>query len=782
MPANMINVVTLGGLTITNANQAVAKSLEAQPRRAAIFIYLLVESRGGRGISRDRVASMFWPEVDPERASHALSQALVHIRSSLGESVFTGKGTSEVGVSADVVNADAVRFRNAIAARAWAEAADLYRGEFLDGFTLDEPGDFERWLEEERAWYRRQAATACGALAELSIQRGQLIDASAWARRAVEYTSQDEREVRRLIRVLDSIGDRAGALAAYTALRRELQEFGAVPSDETQALVASFSRSADVAATVERKVAPPPAEDHAPEPHPAPPGPSGAVGQTPSAAPAPASPTLTRFARRPLLVALSLLLGIAFAGLWAMKANRKPAEASDINVSIQDVTSSNPADANSREQLTAALYRHLQSGEHFRVMAPTTTSGIASTYELRVRLVKGARGELADALLVDSRTGEAIRSATISPVSDADSAAHSIAVFTRKSIASQVDLHRVEQLSDNAMFREAIRESFRLRSSADSLRAHGLYEPADMRMRQADAMLVDAARVVSDPILLEERAQIAYDRMWLYIVPGHFDMAEARRIIRSGIAYSSDALKAANHPAALELRGRLYYWLAQTGSNDSLAARIAQRDSAENDLRRAVAAEPRLAGAWSLVSAIMYGRGSYQDAYITAERAYSADVYSQDATEILLRLVDSGLESGDLIGARKWCSELRYVHGTSYEHSYCSLKTLAWGPAASDSAYAIAKHHAAVSTSDCMRKNSLQTLLAIVKQRRGEKQDAAAVYAQTRTCPSPGLLPFTAWFAAEMHDRNAARSFLDEYVRKVPFQNDAVLRSTRFAQ
>jgi DNA-binding SARP family transcriptional activator len=52
--------------------------------------------------------------------------------------------------------------------------------------------------------------------------------------------------VRRLMRILDRRGDRAGALSVYDAFRRRLVgEYGAVPSPETEALLAAI-RSREV--------------------------------------------------------------------------------------------------------------------------------------------------------------------------------------------------------------------------------------------------------------------------------------------------------------------------------------------------------------------------------------------------------------------------------------------------------------------------------------------------------------------------------------------------------
>jgi DNA-binding SARP family transcriptional activator len=62
----------------------------------------------------------------------------------------------------------------------------------------------------------------------------------------VELSPDDEAAVRRLMRILDRRGDRAGALSVYEAFRLRLAaEYGAVPSPETEGLLGSI-RSREV--------------------------------------------------------------------------------------------------------------------------------------------------------------------------------------------------------------------------------------------------------------------------------------------------------------------------------------------------------------------------------------------------------------------------------------------------------------------------------------------------------------------------------------------------------
>jgi DNA-binding SARP family transcriptional activator len=48
----------------------------AQRNRFALLVYLAIE----RDIGRDDIAAVFWPDSTDERARHALSQSLYHLK------------------------------------------------------------------------------------------------------------------------------------------------------------------------------------------------------------------------------------------------------------------------------------------------------------------------------------------------------------------------------------------------------------------------------------------------------------------------------------------------------------------------------------------------------------------------------------------------------------------------------------------------------------------------------------------------------------------------------
>ena len=242
----MIQLQVLGGLDLAAPDRPAPRAILAQPKRLALLVYLALAGHG-RFRRRDALVGLFWPEFDSDHARGALRQALRFLRAELGPEVLVTRGEEEVGVRGEVLHCDAVAFERACEDRAWGAALDLYRGDLLAGvFVSDCSAEFEYWLEADRVRLRRRAADAAwSAVGELE-RTGDLVVAAPLARRAVELDPYDEASVRRLMRLLDRRGDRAGALTAYEAFRAKLaSRFEAVPSPETEALLARI-RSRDV--------------------------------------------------------------------------------------------------------------------------------------------------------------------------------------------------------------------------------------------------------------------------------------------------------------------------------------------------------------------------------------------------------------------------------------------------------------------------------------------------------------------------------------------------------
>ena len=269
----MIRLRTLGGLDLT-ADDGHSHPLLAQPKRLGLLVYLAASRRYKR---RDTIMPLFWPELDQSRARGALRQAVYVLRRELGD-VIRLRGEDDLGVDPAALWLDVEAFETAAEGSDSGTAADLYRGDFLDGFFV--PGaapEFDAWMADERTRLRAVASRVMWSAAEAAHTIGDGGDAVSWIRRAVALAPDDELALRRALRELDRLGDRAGALQLYQEFHDRLhEEYGAEPSTETKVMARALRASREptaleVAATTSTKqeaVVTDSAAPHAPNPVP----------------------------------------------------------------------------------------------------------------------------------------------------------------------------------------------------------------------------------------------------------------------------------------------------------------------------------------------------------------------------------------------------------------------------------------------------------------------------------------------------------------------------------
>ncbi len=246
----MIEFRLLGTLHLTDAEGREVTSLLTRPRRLALLAYLAAATPRGFH-RRDTLLALFWPELDQEHARAALRQALHVVRGALGAEPVLTRGDEEVGLDFDQLWCDVAAFDLAVAAGQLAEALELYRGNLLEGFFIPGAAEFERWLESERARLRQAASRGAHALVEQCQAADDLAAAVEWARRAAQLAPHEEGPLRQLVTLLDRLGDRAGAVAAYEAFATQLGvDLEAEPAAETKALLAAV-RARETAAPVE---------------------------------------------------------------------------------------------------------------------------------------------------------------------------------------------------------------------------------------------------------------------------------------------------------------------------------------------------------------------------------------------------------------------------------------------------------------------------------------------------------------------------------------------------
>ena len=224
---------SLGALDLATRAGA-CRALLAQPKRLALFVHLASDGEG-MFRRRDSLLPLFWPDRATAQARAALRQSLRFLRGAVGSDVLETRGAEELRVRPGAVWHDVLAFRRAADTRAYADALELYRGDFLAGFYVTNAGaDLDDWIALQRSDLLRTAVNCVTGLAAEHEEAERLEEATRVLRRGVALDPLSEPLHRQLMILLDALGDRAGALEAYELLSQRLaREMDAAPSVDT---------------------------------------------------------------------------------------------------------------------------------------------------------------------------------------------------------------------------------------------------------------------------------------------------------------------------------------------------------------------------------------------------------------------------------------------------------------------------------------------------------------------------------------------------------------------
>lgn len=252
---SLLSLTFLGAFEVTTASGAITGFRTDKVR--ALLTYLALS--GGRPQRRERLAALFWPENDHQTALanlrltlHRLRQTLDNASPGLTATLFaTTHSTVTFHVAAAQV--DVLRFQHLMAEcevhphadlhRCHAclarltEAVELYGGELLAGFGLDNAPEFEEWLLLHRERLNNLGLLALHHLATAYEAQDELEQALHYAQRKLALDPYREETHQQIMRLLARSGYISRALAQYETCRRLLRdEVGVEPDAETVAL------------------------------------------------------------------------------------------------------------------------------------------------------------------------------------------------------------------------------------------------------------------------------------------------------------------------------------------------------------------------------------------------------------------------------------------------------------------------------------------------------------------------------------------------------------------
>jgi predicted ATPase/DNA-binding SARP family transcriptional activator/Tfp pilus assembly protein PilF len=260
----------LGPLHVALAGEPISAFRSDKDR--ALLAFLALES--DRPHRREALIGLLWPELPQTLAFNNLRKTLHHLRQTLRDqwavppSLLITPKTIQFNPDSDY-RLDVAEFAALLEAcrqhrhrhvetcaacsQRLRQAAEIYRGDLLQGFFLADCVAFDEWSLVKREWLRRQALETFSTLAAFDARRAEYALAQRYAMRQLALEPWRETAHRQLMQALAARGERGAALAQYVACRRVLaEELGVEPERETTELyeqIVAGNRSAQPVAS-----------------------------------------------------------------------------------------------------------------------------------------------------------------------------------------------------------------------------------------------------------------------------------------------------------------------------------------------------------------------------------------------------------------------------------------------------------------------------------------------------------------------------------------------------
>lgn len=244
MGNSQLEISLLGAPKVTRNGADV----QVDTRKAiALLAYLAIE----RAAPRDTLATLFWAESSPERSRATLRRTLSSLRSGVGPDVIaadrnrvelSSRTSSDIDVFEDEIRATESHehdpsdvCRQCIPHLRRADS--LYRGDFLEAFSIRDAPDFEDWSRSVAESMRLRQGEVLNRLAIAYASEGDYGAAIVSVARWIELDELHEPAHRVSMLLHAWAGDRPGAIQAYRNCVATLdRELGVAPLEETTEL------------------------------------------------------------------------------------------------------------------------------------------------------------------------------------------------------------------------------------------------------------------------------------------------------------------------------------------------------------------------------------------------------------------------------------------------------------------------------------------------------------------------------------------------------------------
>jgi DNA-binding SARP family transcriptional activator/predicted ATPase len=241
--------------------------IKVDTRKAiALLAYIAITGESHR---RDALVNLLWPEYDQTRGRAALRRTLSALKKALsGDWLDVDRESIGLNSSADVW-LDVGQFRSHLTQclthghpasevcpaclTSLTDAVELYRGDFLSGFTLKDSFNFDDWQFFQADGLRRELAGALERLVLCHSAQGEFESAIKYARHWLALDRLSESAHCQLMCLYAWSGQRSAALRQYQECERILQSaLGVSPQESTAALYRAIQEGRAPAPPVDR--------------------------------------------------------------------------------------------------------------------------------------------------------------------------------------------------------------------------------------------------------------------------------------------------------------------------------------------------------------------------------------------------------------------------------------------------------------------------------------------------------------------------------------------------
>lgn len=191
----MLRLTTFDGVSLTRDGQPVSAIAS---RRLSVALLLILALRGARGIAREALMELLWPDNAVKDPRHSLDQLLTVTRALTGQpDLFSG--TSTLTLASRAIETDVDAFESARRDQRYEELAALYRAAFAEGFSFSASPALEELIDNARTRFAIEHAAAVRKLAERAEGRQLHGEAAGWWKVLYEVDQLDRSVALRLI-------------------------------------------------------------------------------------------------------------------------------------------------------------------------------------------------------------------------------------------------------------------------------------------------------------------------------------------------------------------------------------------------------------------------------------------------------------------------------------------------------------------------------------------------------------------------------------------------------